>query len=180
MVEALRRTPMYRQLVPMEAVTGWPWPLRGADGALHLAVPLLGARVGPGGGPATLRPPFARITVRWRTGLPVEYVDHRFSNPWPEADWTAPCGSFPHAALEGLGRGDYLTLVARAYALLDEAFDALEARAPVPPALDAELASLLRRLVHPGLAPFYLALAPGFFRGRVPEAAAHRMTESAR
>lgn len=170
----VRAMPLFRQLVPMEAAVGWPIPVRRGAGtgrfAVYLRLPLYGFR--PVGGQDTeLFPPFATLTLDWRSGQPVEYADLRFTRPWPVPERPVPVGAFPHAAVR-TSYGEYTADRERLLAGYDEMAGALgEGRAFT----GAEgFSALLRKLMEPGLEPYYRALAPRFlarFLGPGPSAA---------
>ncbi len=166
----LPKTPLYQQLIAMEATSGWPWSSRGVDGSFCITVPFFSAPAQRADHPAPIYPPSALITVRWQSGQPVQYSDLTFSNPWPEARWTEPCGVFPHKALEGLSAAAYTALRVETHRLYDGLFERLDARQAVPPDISAALRERLERLVPPGHVPFYRKLAPRFFERLLPPA----------
>lgn len=174
----LRRMPLYRQLVPMEAGVGWPIPLRrpGLDGepVVYLKLPLYGFRPSPRRGQgALLFPPFATVTLRWDTGRPVEYVDLLFTRPWAMSREVKPVGEFPHDAVRG-SRQAYLADRARLLASYDELCERLARREPLSADWASEFSDLLRRLVEPGLEPYFRTLGRSFyerFLGAGPDAA---------
>jgi hypothetical protein len=165
LMRELRGTPLFRQLVPMEAGIGWPIPVRKGDGVPMVCLRL--ARFGfrptaERGKGAVLYPPFATVTLRWDTGRPVEYVDLGYSRPWPPDPDPQPVGTFPHEAVRG-SRGAYLADRRRLLACYDELFDRLARREGFDAAWVEEFGGLLRRLVEPGLEPYYRILGPSFF-----------------
>ncbi|WP_409239120.1 hypothetical protein [Streptomyces sp. PA5.6] len=163
LLERLRRMPLFRQLVPMEAGIGWPVPLRLSrrSGAprICLRLPLFGMHALSDGG-AELFPPFATVTLDRATGRPMEYVDLRLTRPWPPPDDTRPVGVFPHKTLDGTV-GDYRAARRELLGLYDDLCESLAARTPF--ARGARFTALLRTLLEPGLEPYYRALGPDFF-----------------
>ncbi|MEV5978335.1 hypothetical protein [Streptomyces sp. NPDC052114] len=161
----LRRMPLFRQLAPMESGIGWPVPLRlgprSDDGATRvcLRVPLFGMRPLRDGG-AELFPPFATLTLDRATGRPMEYVDLRLTRPWPLPGDPAPAGTFPHEAVRGT-IGEYRAARHELLALYDELCAALAAHTRFGGR--ERFSALLRRLVEPGLEPYYRAIGPEFF-----------------
>ncbi|MFI1682869.1 hypothetical protein [Streptomyces sp. NPDC020607] len=163
LLERLRRMPLFRQLVPMEAGIGWPVPLRlsrrSGTPRVCLRLPLFGMRPLSGGG-AELFPPFATVTLDRATGRPLEYVDLRLTRPWPAPDDTRPVGVFPHKAVDGTV-GDYRAARRELLALYDDLCDSLAAHLPFE--REDRFAALLRTLLEPGLEPYYRVLGPDFF-----------------
>lgn len=160
-MKKIRRTPLFRELVPMEAGVGWPIPVR-KQGQVYVTFPFFGYSA-KGKGETELRPPFATITLDWNTKRPVEYVNLRFRNPWPEGKWNEPAGTFPHEAIAKKTGEEYLELRTELLGLYDELIAKLAAAEPVPESLDRRFGELLRLLIEPSLVPFYRALGPRFF-----------------
>ncbi|MFE0457868.1 hypothetical protein ACFW1A_01240 [Kitasatospora sp. NPDC058965] len=171
----LRAGAVFRAVAPMEAVPGWPLPARrrraGAEPVVALRFPLHTHRAVREGG-ALLFPPFATLTADWATGRVVEYTDLRYSRPWPVPGGASePVGFFPHEAVRTT-LGAYTADRERLLAGYDDLADALAAERAFGGAPD--FAELLRRLLEPGLEPYYRALAPRFldrFLGPGPSAA---------
>ncbi|MEH1013118.1 hypothetical protein V6U90_08395 [Micromonospora sp. CPCC 206060] len=161
----VRRTPTFRQLLPMESMLAWPIPLRrgAADGpaGVYLRLPVFGgARVAGGG--VDIHPPFATLTVCWGTGRIVEYTDLRFTRPWPVPAGAPPVGRFPGEALR-VSIGEYLRLRERLLRRYDELLDNMSRGRSLPTATAQEFGSLLARLIEPGLEPYLRILGPKFF-----------------
>jgi hypothetical protein len=110
---------------------------------------------------AVVYPPHTTITLDWKTGRPVEYVDLNYLNPAPELDWKERVGTFPHEAVQG-PTSKYLADKARLFELYDALSAALEAGSAPPPDWQDEFSGLLSRLIEPGLVPYYRAIAPKF------------------
>ena len=170
LVETVRRTPLFNQLVPQEAGVGLLLPARrgGRGGTLYVTLPFFGLTPDPDGGPTKLYPPFSMLTVRWSNGLPVEYLDLRYRNPWPGGDWEGSAGVFPHAAVAGMSVGEYEAAKAKLFHLYDEMFDRLDRGDAIPGELAENFGKLLRVLMEPPLEPFYRAIAPKFFERFLP------------
>ena len=164
LVETVRRTPIFNHLVPQEAGVGWPLPVRpgGRGGALYVTLPFFGITPDPAGGPTKLYPPFSTLTLKWSNGLPVEYLDLRFRNPWP-GDWEGLAGVFPHAAVAGMSVREYEAAKVELFRLYDEMFDRLDRGDSIPGEFAGGFGKLLRLLLEPPLEPFYRVLAPKFF-----------------
>ena len=159
LMDEIRRTPAFRQLVPQEAGVGWPLPLR-RQGTTYLTLPFFGMPPSSGAGSTPLYPPFAAMTLEWRTGRVVAYRHFGFERPWEAPD--GPVGTFPHDAVRGLRRSEYLERRADLLALYDQLFERLEQGTAFDDAWAARFSELLGTLMEPGLLPFYRTLAPGF------------------
>lgn len=158
---AVRRMPIVRQLIPMEAMLGWPIPVARRDGTA-VKFPFVGMQhVRRDGVSAELFPPLASITLDWSTGRPVEYVDLRWQRPGGDLPWAGVAAQFPHEAVRG-PIADYLAKKERLYALTDAVLEAASAGRGVPGAEVTEYRELLATLVEPGLLPYYRAIAPKF------------------
>jgi len=166
----LRRMPLGRQLIPMEAGLGWPIPIAAGEKAYVKFVffgyqPVRGKDV-----TALVFPPSHTVTLDWVTGRPVEFVNLRYRNPDPQLDWTSQAGTFPHEAV-GDSKSQYVANRQRAYELYDRLLNATAEGTPFPDDETAELSTLLRTLVEPDLLPYYAAIGPAFsqnFLGATP------------
>lgn len=177
LMEAVRTMPLFRQVVPMEAMICWPIPVRHRpawDGrtAVYLKVLLAGYRRGAQrGDPTRIFPPFAMLTLNFANGAPVEYADVRYTRPWPMTPPFGPVGEHPHPAIAHLTTGDYLKERDRLFQLYDELAESLLAGTPF--ANRDEFADVLGRMVEPGLLPYYRSVGPRFietFLGPGPHA----------
>lgn len=157
----LRRMPIARQLLPMEAGCGWPIPIV-RDEKAYVKFVFFGYRPVHGKDvTAVVFPPSHTVTLDWITGRPVEFVNLRYNNPEPKLDWESQAGTFPHDAVAG-SKSRYVADRQRAYELYDRLLNAT-AGGTAPASEDtAELAALLQKLVEPALAPYYEAIAPVF------------------
>lgn len=163
----VRRTPLFRSLVPMEAGVGWPIPVVPSgrlDGdAVTMKLPLFGMQPAPEPGVAAhLYAPFATVSLDWKTLRIVEYVDLRHKGVWPDAVWEQSVGSFPHDAVS-VSRGEYLARRAALLDRYDELFGMLAQRREPSVEWSQDFADLLAALVEPGLLPFLRQLGPKFF-----------------
>lgn len=167
----LRRSAVFRQLVPMDSGIGWPLPVPVVqDGSprVYVRLPLFVMRPDPAGG-ADLFPPFATATLDWSTRRLVEYTDLRFKEPHrSRTEWSEPVGRFPHPAVERLMTRAYRDLRTRFLGLHDELFDGLSAGRQPGGGWTAEFDVLLAQLLEPGLAPYYRRLAPRFLGRHLP------------
>jgi len=161
LMKEIRHTPLFRQLIPQEAGVGWPWPLR-SQNKLYVYLPFFGYTQTPEKGQTALFPPFATLAVDWSNGLPVEYVNLHFRNPWSEGKWDIQAGYFPHNAIAQLTTSEYKAKRDELLTLYDELFERLAQAKPLPNELNTHIKSLLRLLMEPPLEPFYRVLAPKF------------------
>lgn len=162
LMQDIRKMPIFHQLVPMEAGIGWPMPRR-AGGQVYVTLPFYGFLWTPEQRSWTLFPPISTITVQWSNLVPVEYVDLRYSRPWPEGQGDSPVGTFPHDAVAALTREQYEQDRSELLTMYDELFDTLVLNKALPPFWNRRFGQLLRRFLEPALEPYYRGLAPKFF-----------------
>jgi len=170
LMTSIRKTPLFRQLVPQEAGIGWPIPLRKAGKKMYVILPFFGLARPKDESRAALYPPFATLTVNWSNQMPVEYVNLRFRNPWPEGQWEGQVGTFPHSAVARLTVAQYQEKRRELLAMYDELMGLLAQGSAIAPEWRAHFGQLLRLLVEPGLEPYYRALGPKFFDHFLPVA----------
>jgi hypothetical protein len=158
LMKQIRKTPLFQQLIPMEAGIGWVMPLR-REGKVYAIVPFFSFRSEQ---TTTLFPPFATLTVDWSTLVPVEYVDFRFRSPASSLAWNQAVGSFPHPAIAQLRQSEYLEKRQALLSHYDELFEHLSQGTPFSDRWITEFSTLLRLLMEPSLEPYYRAIAPKF------------------
>ncbi len=161
-MDGIQKTPLYRYLIPAEAGIGWPIPLRKKD-RVYVTLPLFGYHRTDEKGKTALFPPFAAITVDLASQVPVEYVNLRFRNPWPQGKWEEQAGYFPHPVVAAISAGQYKEKRKELLSLYDELFEMLLEKRVVPATFRERFGQLLRLLMEPCLEPFYRSLAPKFF-----------------
>ncbi len=161
-MDGIQKTPLYRYLIPAEAGIGWPIPLR-KQGKVYVTLPLFGYHRTDEKGKTALFPPFATITIDQTSQVPVEYLNLRFRNPWPQGKWEEQAGYFPHPAVAAMSAGQYKENRKELLSLYDELFEMLLSRRAVPESFRKRFGHLLRMLMEPCLEPFYRSLAPKFF-----------------
>jgi hypothetical protein len=161
-MEEMRRTPIYRQVIPAEAQIGWPIPLRRRKRA-YVTVPFFSIEHVPGNKERKLYPPFASLTFDWANQTPVEYADLRYRNLWPDTDWKHPVGFFPHLAVNEFSIGQYAELRMRLLVMYDHLMKTLSAKKALAPEWKTEFSLLLRILMEPALESYYRTLGPAFF-----------------
>jgi hypothetical protein len=166
----VRKMPLFRQVIPMEAGVGWPVPRQpgGEQSKVYVTLPFFGFSQTKAPGQTSLTPPFATMTLDWATQVPVEFVNLRFHNPWPEGQWEGQVGVFPHAAVAGLTVGEYKARRSELLGMYDHMMATLAANRALTPEWSAEFSALLRTLMEPGLEPYYRAIGPKFFGHFLP------------
>lgn len=166
-MDDMRKMPLFRQLVPAEAGIGWPVPLR-KENRIYVTFPFFGKSSKGEEGKTVLYPPIATLTLDWATLVPVEYVALRFNHPWPEGNWEAPLGTFPHPAIAQVSVAQYKAKRSELLALYDEMFRRLAQNQPFPVDWKTRFSTLLSLLIEPPLVPYYRALAPRFYERFLP------------
>jgi hypothetical protein len=161
LAKQLRRGGICRELVPMEAATGWPVPYRHKGGA-YAIFPFFGTAGTSKKGEIAIFSPVATITLDWKTGHPVEYVDCRFRSAWTQVDFARPIGTFPHPAVAGLTKEEYGAKSDALYRLYDQLFDGVAAGGELSPLWLRDFSELFGMLLEPSLETFYRTLAPKF------------------
>ncbi len=167
LMDDLRKSPVFRQLVPQEAGIGWPIPLR-RNKKVFVTLPFYGFSHKAHNQETILHPPFATITIDWSNQMPVEYVNLRFRNPWPEGDWQRPAGTFPHPAVSKLSIKQYRDLRNELLSMYDILLDTLAMNEVLTTDWKASFSLLLRMLMEPSLEPYYRALGEKFFDNFLP------------
>lgn len=157
LMQEVRRTPLFHQLVPMEAGIGWPIPVRRRPG-VYLRLPLFGTARHEGR--TRLYAPFAVVTLDHATARPVEYQHLGFTRPFMPVTPPEPVGEFPHDAVRGT-MGDYGKARERLLECYDGLFASLRDDGPFVEA--EEFTELLGRLVEPALLPYFRALGTKFY-----------------
>lgn len=166
LLEDVRKMPIFRQLIPLEAAVGWLIPLR-KEGKVYVTLPFYGCS--PQKGQNLLFPPFATLTLNWANLVPVEYVNLRFRNPAPNLNWEGQIGTFPHEAIAQMTRGEYLEKRRELLIMYDEMFDNLLQNNPFTPDWNQKFSGNLRLLIEPALEPYYRVLGEKFFERFLPK-----------
>ncbi|ACK70843.1 conserved hypothetical protein [Gloeothece citriformis PCC 7424] len=166
LMQDVRKMPLFRQLVPLEAGVGWPIPLR-KDSKVYITLPFYGCT--PQKGQTLLFPPFATLTLNWANLIPVEYVNLRFRNPAPDLKWEGQVGIFPHAAVKQITIKEYKEKRQELLSMYDEMFNSLTGGIPFSSEWCARFSQLLRLLIEPCLEPYYRILGEKFFARFLPK-----------
>ncbi|WP_199840142.1 hypothetical protein [Streptomyces viridochromogenes] len=164
----IRKTPLFRQLVPHEAAVGWPIPFR-KPGKVYVTLAFFGMSAVPGQSGTQIFPPLSMVTVDWTTQRPVEYIDLRFRHPWPDDRVNGQVGVFPHQAVRHMSVDDYRRARADLMAMYDRLLASMIDGEQLPADWVEEFSQQLRILMEPGLEPYYRALSPSFFSRFLPD-----------
>jgi hypothetical protein len=159
LLQDVRKMPLFRQLIPLEAAVGWPIPLQ-QQGKVYVILPFYSYF--PQKGQSPLFPPFATLTLNWANLVPVEYVNLGFRNPAPDLKWEGQIGTFPHPAIAQMTRGQYLEKRRELLAMYDELLENLSQNNPLSPEWCTRFSKLLRLLIEPALEPYYRVLGEQF------------------
>jgi hypothetical protein len=161
LMQDIRKTPIFRQLIPMEAQIGWPIPLR-REGKVYVTLPFFGSSTKTPG-KTILFPPFAKMTLEWSTLLIVEYVNFRFQNPFSEVKWEQPIGTFPHPAVTNMTVEEYQAKRHELLIMYDEMLEHLLKGQNLSPDWNQKFSQILRLMMEPDLETYYQALGAKFF-----------------
>jgi hypothetical protein len=160
--ECVRRTSLFRSLVPVEAGVGIPAPTTSA-GRFVLHFPCF--TTAPAGGEERfLFVPCATISLDWQTARPVEYIDHAFRSPWKTEDRSRPVarvGRDDQPPLSREERAETLHSLFRGY---DELACSVLRGRELPVDWEDGFRTGFRLLVPAALHPYYAHVAPGFYR----------------
>jgi hypothetical protein len=162
LLQNIRQTPMFRQLIPQETGIGFPIPLR-KEGQVYAILPCFGFTPTVDKAQTLLFPPFATITVNWANQVPVEYINLRFRNPAPELKWETQVGFFPHPAVAQMTIGEYKQKRRQLLGMYDEIFEALSSGSDFSAEWTKHFSELLYTLIEPPLEPYYRVLGGKFF-----------------
>ena len=158
LLRGIRTTAAFRQLVAQEAGIGLPMPER-RDGRVQLLLPFFGMPRPKERGAVPLHPPFATMTIDWKTARIVNYRDLVSEGLWETRE---PVGTFPHDAIADLTRRDYLDRRERLLAMYDEMCTRLETHDQFEPSWTGAFSAHFSTLVEPPLLTYYRQLSGGF------------------
>ena len=161
LAQQTRRSTIGRAVVPMEAGTGWPVPYR-CNGRAYIIFPFFGTSGTGKKGETAIFVLIVTITLDWKTGRAVEYVDCRFRSAWTQVDFTRPIGTFPHPGVANLTRSEYEEKRELLYRLYDQLFSGIAEGGELSPLWLQQFSELFGMLFEPALELFYRALAPKF------------------
>ncbi len=166
LLKNIRKTDLFRQLIPQEAGIGFPIPLRRKD-KVYAILPCFGFKPTSEKGKTLLYPPFATITVNWENQVAVEYVNLMFrkdepGKEWTEVLWEGEIGTFPHEALAKMTVNEYQQKRLQLLEMYDQMFLALAKKETLSSQWEASFSQLLSLLIEPALIPYYRILSPKF------------------
>ena len=161
LIKQVRKMPLFRQLIPLEAGIGFPLPTR-KENKVYITLPFFGMGSTAKPGETPLYPPLAIASIDWSNQIPVEYANLRFRHPSPELDWTERVGTFPHPEVAQMSVGEYRQLRQELLSMYDEMFDRLTDRQLLSSEWSQRFTKLLNLLIEPALKPYYHALNPKF------------------
>ena len=167
-VQDIRKMPLFKQVVPMEAAVGWPIPRRKV-GDLYVKFPLFGQAKITKDEKVNLNlfPPFAMMTFNWQTLRLVEYIDFCFRSPDPELKWQGEIsiGTFPHPAIsKQMSVEDYMKKRHELYVMYDHLFDVLANGKSQTSEEDSAFSYLFSLMLEPPLVPYYRVLGGKFLK----------------
>lgn len=149
-----------RRSVPMELVSGWP-SLKKIGKTLCVTIPYYG-RV-KGGEKHYLKPIYCAVTVPLKN--PERIIDFTifpFDSRWSDIDFSKPCGTFKHKALEDVKTKDeYEALCMKLYSCYDKMVEAISANKPFTE--EEEMRAVFSKLMEPGLYPYYQRINKKFY-----------------
>ena len=160
LIRSFNRSDFRRKSIPQELVSGWP-AIRRLGKTLCVTIPYYArSRAGDRTG---LYPLYCSATVPLgNPDMLMDYTLYPHQRGWQELDWSKTVGTFPHEALQGVGRKEYQDLCARLYDYYDQMVQAILHRRPF--GAQAEMSALFCRLMEPGQYPQYLRIDPKFYR----------------
>lgn len=161
LLRSVRISPVFRQLVPMEAVSGWP-VLERKKGRVYVTIPYYMIK-NKERGKTLLYPPIALITAEFQTKRIVSYVSTDYKKLIEDKGLLEPAGIFPHEAVKNFTVKDYKAQkkeLMHCYDIL--ALNLLESK-PADKNIEQRFSELLTVLIEPGLLPYYQSISPKFF-----------------
>jgi hypothetical protein len=155
LMDGLRRTPIGRELMPMEAAVACPIPYR-TQGKTYVILPFY-TRVPAQSGHYAVFPWTAAFTFDWLTQQLVEYQDFRFKSAWTADAFSEPLTFVPSFGPEQVERSLQL------FSMYDQLLDNLSLQGELPPFWMPMFKELLREFVVPEHHGYYRHAAPKFY-----------------
>lgn len=159
LIDYVRKTSLFKQVIPMEAAAGWPVPVV-ENNEIYVLLPFYASSVQMKGN-TVLYPPVCTITVKWSNKNIVEFVNLRYNNNLPEGRWDKPAGRFPHDAVSKMTVREYKDKKKQLMELYDKLFDG---NGVLTGEDDSRFKGLLTTLMEPALLSFYGSFNPEFFK----------------
>jgi hypothetical protein len=160
-IKSARNSSIGRQVVPMEAITGWPIPFE-QNGKLFFKLLYFG--VGrKEKGKTELFPPCVMLVLNYKTGEVVEYTNFYFSSPWPEMKRDVPVGYFPHPAVAGMRLSEYRQQKKELMIMYDQLIEAFLNHKQPGDEWNDKFFGILAILLEPSLRRFYQTMGGDFF-----------------
>ena len=160
LITDFNRSPIRRALVPDNLYSGWPC-LSKRGKCLCITIPYY-SRVNQEGGIA-LFPLYCSVTVAVKNPKKVfDFTIYPYQKDWQEIDYSKPCGTFKHPALEGVKtRQEYQDLCDQLYSCYDGMLECIQNGFAFEQ--DKEMSRLFTTLMEPSHYPQYLKIHPKFY-----------------
>ncbi len=146
--------------IPQEMVPGWPC-LEKIGKTICLTLPFFSRRMEDDGRVA-LFPIWCSVTVP--IGNPDRILDftiYPMSKKWSDTNYEKPVGYFKHEALKDVTKTEYISMRDELYGYIDEMAKAVYNGVPFKNAKAAS--ELFKKLMEPGLYPYYLRINQKFY-----------------
>jgi len=160
LITDFNRSPLRRALVPDNLYSGWPCLVKRGK-CLCITIPYY-SRVNQEKGIA-LFPLYCSVTIAVRNPKKVfDFTIYPYHKDWKEMDYSKPCGTFKHKALENVKtREEYQSLCDQLYACYDDMLECIQNNAAFEGA--DEMRRLFALLMEPSHYPQYLKIGPKFY-----------------
>ena len=159
LMKHIRQSNIFKQEIPMEAISGWP-ALQRKGKNVYITVPyyMLDRQ---GKGKTLIFPPLAIVTMECASGKIVEYCNTLYKGIAEDAGEAV--GVFPHDAISRFTVKEYKDLKNQIFDLYDELLRSLLSNTGLSTEIEGKFSENLKILIEPSLRPFYLKIAPKFF-----------------
>lgn len=160
LMKQIRQSSVFKQEIPMEAISGWPALQRkGKD--VFMTLPYYKIDTQETKGKTVIKAPIAIITVNCSNGRIVEFCDTSYKGYVENGD--AAIGEFPHKQISKLTVKEYKALKEETFSMYDVLLDSLINGTIIDQYLEKEFSEHLKLLIEPSLRTFYLKVTPKFF-----------------
>lgn len=161
LIKSVRNSPLGRQVIPMEAITGWPIVIR-KKGVIFIKLLFFGVQQKEKG-KTGLYPPAVMVAAELNSGKIVEYSDLISTSQWSDEEWAEPVGYFPHAAIAQMKVSEYKQLKKELMGMYDEMFETILNNDEFNQEWEAKFSHLLNTIIEPTLTKYYMAMGEKFF-----------------